>query len=267
VLRRRDSRREGPRRIGELFIDPARREVRVGDREVRLANKEFSLLRALAADPHRVFRKDELLPPGRPCDRAEERGPKKMGVIAHGPGCHSAPIWRCPYSISKEQDMPSGYINPRIHINPPRPHRPSHWLRFRTWWKETDLDSQLAERVDRVQRRQPSSRRDKSYRGLTMALVPPGSSPHPAFNLDTTGSSYRGLTMGLVPPGSSPHPAFNLDTTGSSYRGLTMGLVPPGSSPHPAFNLDVTGSRSKEQRHALRTHQPGGRIRAGVDHG
>jgi DNA-binding response OmpR family regulator len=61
VLRRRDSRREGPRRIGDLFIDPGRREVRVGDREVRLANKEFSLLRALAADPHRVFRKEELL--------------------------------------------------------------------------------------------------------------------------------------------------------------------------------------------------------------
>jgi DNA-binding response OmpR family regulator len=61
VLRRRDSRREGPRRIGDLFIDPGRREVRVGDREVKLANKEFSLLRALAADPHRVFRKEELL--------------------------------------------------------------------------------------------------------------------------------------------------------------------------------------------------------------
>jgi DNA-binding response OmpR family regulator len=61
VLRRRDSRREGPRRIGDLFIDPGRREVRVGDRDVKLANKEFSLLRALAEDPHRVFRKDELL--------------------------------------------------------------------------------------------------------------------------------------------------------------------------------------------------------------
>jgi len=61
VLRRRDSRREGPRRIGDLFIDPSRREVRVGDRQVRLANKEFTLLRALAADPHRVFTKDELL--------------------------------------------------------------------------------------------------------------------------------------------------------------------------------------------------------------
>jgi hypothetical protein len=42
VLRRRDSRREGPRRIGDLFIDPARREIRVGDREVKLANKEFA---------------------------------------------------------------------------------------------------------------------------------------------------------------------------------------------------------------------------------
>jgi DNA-binding response OmpR family regulator len=61
VLRRRDARREGPRRIGELFIDPSRRKVQVGDREVALANKEFTLLRALAADPHRVFTKDELL--------------------------------------------------------------------------------------------------------------------------------------------------------------------------------------------------------------
>jgi CheY-like chemotaxis protein len=32
ILRRRASRREGPRRIGELFIDPARREVWVRDR-------------------------------------------------------------------------------------------------------------------------------------------------------------------------------------------------------------------------------------------
>jgi DNA-binding response OmpR family regulator len=61
VLRRRDPRREGPRRIGELFIDPSRREVRVADRPVRLANKEFSLLRMLAAEPTRVFTKEELL--------------------------------------------------------------------------------------------------------------------------------------------------------------------------------------------------------------
>ena len=61
VLRRRDSRREGPRRIGDIFIDPSRREVRVGERVVDLANKEFSLLRALAAEPARVFTKEELL--------------------------------------------------------------------------------------------------------------------------------------------------------------------------------------------------------------
>jgi DNA-binding response OmpR family regulator len=33
----------------------------VGDREVRLAKKEFTLLRVLASDPTRVFAKEELL--------------------------------------------------------------------------------------------------------------------------------------------------------------------------------------------------------------
>jgi DNA-binding response OmpR family regulator len=61
VLRRRDSRREGPRRVGDVFIDPSRRAVRVGNREVDLANKEFALLLALASDPARVFTKEELL--------------------------------------------------------------------------------------------------------------------------------------------------------------------------------------------------------------
>jgi DNA-binding response OmpR family regulator len=61
VLRRRDSRRQGPRRVGEIFIDPSRRQVRINDRPIKLANKEFSLLCALAADPARVFTKEELL--------------------------------------------------------------------------------------------------------------------------------------------------------------------------------------------------------------
>jgi DNA-binding response OmpR family regulator len=61
VLRRREARREGPRRVGEIFIDPSRREVRVGERMVSLANKEFSLLCALATEPRRVFTKEELL--------------------------------------------------------------------------------------------------------------------------------------------------------------------------------------------------------------
>jgi DNA-binding response OmpR family regulator len=61
VLRRRAGRREGPIRVGELTVDSVTRRVRVGHREVPLANKEFALLRALAAEPHRVFTKDELL--------------------------------------------------------------------------------------------------------------------------------------------------------------------------------------------------------------
>jgi DNA-binding response OmpR family regulator len=61
VLRRRDTRRDGPIRIGELTIDPLRRRVTVGEREVLLAKKEFTLLRVLAGDPTRVFTKEELL--------------------------------------------------------------------------------------------------------------------------------------------------------------------------------------------------------------
>jgi DNA-binding response OmpR family regulator len=61
VLRRRATRRDGPTRVGELVIDPLRRKVMVGEREVALAKKEFALLRALAGDPTRVFSKEELL--------------------------------------------------------------------------------------------------------------------------------------------------------------------------------------------------------------
>jgi DNA-binding response OmpR family regulator len=61
VLRRRSERREGTRRVGDLRIDQARREVRVGEREVKLASKEYSLLVALSAEPRRVFTKQELL--------------------------------------------------------------------------------------------------------------------------------------------------------------------------------------------------------------
>jgi DNA-binding response OmpR family regulator len=61
LLRRRGPRRSGPIRVGDIAIDPARREVRVAGRPVRLANKEFQLLRALASDPQRVFTKEQLL--------------------------------------------------------------------------------------------------------------------------------------------------------------------------------------------------------------
>jgi two-component system OmpR family response regulator len=61
VLRRSRGAREGPRRVGELVTDTATRSVRIGERPVRLANKEFALLRALASDPTRVFTKGEPL--------------------------------------------------------------------------------------------------------------------------------------------------------------------------------------------------------------
>src|SRR5690348_5650938 len=61
VLRRHAGRREGPRRVGGLVIDPVRRRVAVDGQEVALSNKEFSLLRVLATDPVRVFSKQELL--------------------------------------------------------------------------------------------------------------------------------------------------------------------------------------------------------------
>jgi DNA-binding response OmpR family regulator len=61
VLRRGPGHSEGPCRAGDIVVDPARRKVWVGDREVALSNKEFSLLRVLAGDPSRVFTKRELL--------------------------------------------------------------------------------------------------------------------------------------------------------------------------------------------------------------
>jgi len=61
VLRRVGPRAEGPCRVGEIVVDPARRKAWVAQQEIQLSNKEFSLLRALASDPKRVFSKQELL--------------------------------------------------------------------------------------------------------------------------------------------------------------------------------------------------------------
>jgi DNA-binding response OmpR family regulator len=61
LRRRRETHRDGPCRVGELTVDPLRRRVTIGEREVPLAKKEFTLLRVLAADPTRVFSKEELL--------------------------------------------------------------------------------------------------------------------------------------------------------------------------------------------------------------
>lgn len=62
VLRRADGRSSrGVVRVGELTLDPATREVRLGGQPVELAAKEFALLQALAEEPTRVFGKNELL--------------------------------------------------------------------------------------------------------------------------------------------------------------------------------------------------------------
>ena len=52
---------EGRLRVGELEIDPVAREVRLRGVRVTLSQKEFALLRQLAAEPTRVFTKAELL--------------------------------------------------------------------------------------------------------------------------------------------------------------------------------------------------------------
>ncbi|HEY6729666.1 MAG TPA: response regulator transcription factor [Solirubrobacterales bacterium] len=61
VLRRRTHPADGPSRVGDLVIDPLRRKVLVGHREIPLSKKEFALLRVLATNPTRVFTKQELL--------------------------------------------------------------------------------------------------------------------------------------------------------------------------------------------------------------
>ncbi|MEP6741187.1 MAG: response regulator transcription factor [bacterium] len=52
---------EVPITRGNLRIDPARREVTIGERQVDLTPKEFDLLRLFAANPGRVFPRKYLL--------------------------------------------------------------------------------------------------------------------------------------------------------------------------------------------------------------
>src|SRR4051794_23945448 len=62
LLRRAQGRRgQGRLRVGALEIDAGAREVRVQGQRVELSQKEFALLRTLAAEPTRVVTKEELL--------------------------------------------------------------------------------------------------------------------------------------------------------------------------------------------------------------
>ncbi len=63
ALLRRSPRRTamGRLRVGALEVDPPTREVTVRGTRVELSQKEFALLRTLAAEPTRVHTKEELL--------------------------------------------------------------------------------------------------------------------------------------------------------------------------------------------------------------
>lgn len=64
VLRRMEPLAEGADtqlQRGSLRIDPSYRRVTIADREVELTTLEFDLLHALARQPGRVFRRNELL--------------------------------------------------------------------------------------------------------------------------------------------------------------------------------------------------------------
>jgi DNA-binding response OmpR family regulator len=63
ALLRRNRRRPGSGRlrVGPLELDPLARQVRLDGEPVALSKKEYALLRALAAEPTRVFTREELL--------------------------------------------------------------------------------------------------------------------------------------------------------------------------------------------------------------
>jgi len=62
VFRRRAPQKSGEAiEYGPLRIDPARHEVAIGDRPIKMGLAEFKLLRFLAGHPERVFSRSQLL--------------------------------------------------------------------------------------------------------------------------------------------------------------------------------------------------------------
>ncbi len=61
LLRRTPSDDGVPIRVGDLTVDPARRLVRRGVREIELTNREFELLETLARHPGMVLSRTQLL--------------------------------------------------------------------------------------------------------------------------------------------------------------------------------------------------------------
>jgi two-component system response regulator PrrA len=61
LLRRRPDRAAVPLEVGDLRIDPARRLVRRGERDIELTNREFELLETLARHAGMVLSRRQLL--------------------------------------------------------------------------------------------------------------------------------------------------------------------------------------------------------------
>ena len=63
ILRRAERKVDdaSPISLGNLTIDPARREVRIDSRAINLRTQEFDLLLTLAEHPGRVFSREQLL--------------------------------------------------------------------------------------------------------------------------------------------------------------------------------------------------------------
>lgn len=93
LLRRTRSRaRVGRVRVGPLEVDPAARAAWLDGKPVHLSKKEYSLLRTLAAEPCRVFTREELLRcvwgfptpvPTRTLDSHASRLRKKLSTADH----------------------------------------------------------------------------------------------------------------------------------------------------------------------------------------
>jgi DNA-binding response OmpR family regulator len=102
--------RSGPLRVGALEMDPVSHEVRVDGERVQLAKKEFMLLRALAAEPTRVFTREELLRDvwgfrsrgqTRTLDSHASRLRKKLAVGRH---CFVVNVWGVGYRLIDEEN-------------------------------------------------------------------------------------------------------------------------------------------------------------------
>ena len=123
LLRRtRDRRAGGILRVGELVIDPIARDVRLGERRISLSGKEFALLRQLAAEPARVYSKEELLrdvwgfrTPGttRTVDSHACRLRRKLG------GALVVNVWGVGYCLVRASDVRDevreGRLRSRLH--------------------------------------------------------------------------------------------------------------------------------------------------------